>query len=219
MDSGILYSAVARPGMILVSDQRGDGDYESVVQNFLPNVSVDRNTKACYVSNQHTYHILVEDMLIYICVCDTDFGKNIPFAFLQEVKKKFTSGSLSVRAMGATSHEFDRDFSHVLGDQMGKFSRGHMDDGIGKVKNQVNEVMIVMNQNIEKVLERGEKVEELLDKTSELELSATQFHSTSRKVRRKMWCRNVRMWIICLSVIAVVLTIIILMATGVIPVK
>lgn len=219
MDSGILYSAVARPGVILVSDQRGDGDYESVVQNFLPNISGERNTKACYVYNQHTYHVLVEDMLIYICVCETEFGKNVPFSFLQEVRKKFTSGSLAVRAFSANSHDFDRDFINLLSDLMVKYSTGHVDDSIGKVKNQVNEVMIVMNQNIEKVLERGEKVEELLDKTSELELTATQFHSTSRKVRRKMWCRNVKMWIICLSVVAVVVTIVILMATGVIPLK
>lgn len=46
-------------------------------------------------------------------------------------------------------------------------------DGVNKVKKQVAEVMSVMSDNIDKVVERGERLESLLDKTNELEVSVS----------------------------------------------
>lgn len=219
MTSGIFYSAVARSTAILVSSQRIDGDFESTLNAFLPNVAVERNTKSCSVSGLYTYHILVEDLIIYICAAETDFGKNVPFAFLNEIKSRFTSGSLAIRALTAGEHEFDRDFSYILKDQMIKYSTDAPVDGVNKVKKQVEEVMSVMNDNIEKVVDRGEKLESLLDKTNELEVSSSQFHNTAKKVRRHMFCKNFKMWIILIGIAAVVVSLIVLMATNVIPVR
>ncbi|KFM77013.1 Vesicle-associated membrane protein 7, partial [Stegodyphus mimosarum] len=182
MTSGIFYAAVARSGTILVSNQRTPGDYETEVNAFLPSIPVERNMKSGYVSGIFTYHILVEDLLIYICAAETEFGKNVPFAFLKEIKTRFTSGSLAIRALTATEHEFDRDFSYILKDQMIKYSTDAPVDGVGRVKKQVEEVMSVMSDNIEKVVDRGERLESLLDKTNELELSSTQFSATAKKV-------------------------------------
>lgn len=219
MTSGIVYAAVAKSGVILVSSQTISGDYESEVNSFLSNVPVERNTKSCFVSGIFTYHILIEDLLIYICAAESDFGKNVPFSFLNEIKNRFTSGSLAIRALTASEHEFDRDFSYVLKDQMVKFSSDIAVDGVSKVKKQVEEVMVVMTSNIEKVVDRGERLESLLDKTNELEVSATQFHSTAKKVKRHMWCKNFKMWIVLLGVVAAIVTLIILMSTNVIPVR
>lgn len=219
MASGIVYSAVARSGVILVSNQVAAGDFESNVNSFLPNVPVERNTKSCFVSGIYTYHILIEDLLIYICAAETNFGKQVPFAFLNEIKSRFTSGSLAIRALAASEHEFDRDFSYILKDQMIKFSTDVPVDSVNRVKKQVQEVMSVMSDNIDKVVDRGERLESLLDKTNELEVSSSQFHSTAKKVRRHMWCKNFRMWIILIGIASAVVTLIILMATNVIPVR
>ena len=40
-----------------------------------------------------------------------------------------------------------------------------------------------MSQNIERVMERGEKLDDLVDKTGALEQNAVRFRQTSKKVR------------------------------------
>ena len=72
-------------------------------------------------------------------------------------------------------------------------------DGLSAVKNQIEDVKSVMVENIEKVLERGEKIELLVDKTDRLNQQAFQFVSNSKKLRTAMWWKNVR-WAAFLTV-------------------
>ncbi|KAJ0570335.1 putative v-SNARE, coiled-coil domain-containing protein [Helianthus annuus] len=43
------------------------------------------------------------------------------------------------------------------------------------------------------VLDRGEKIELLVDKTENLQFQADSFHIQGRQLRRKMWLQNVQM--------------------------
>jgi hypothetical protein len=52
---------------------------------------------------------------------------------------------------------------------------------------QVSEVKEIMMQNIEKVLDRGEKLELLVDKTENLRYQADQFQKSGKALRNKMW--------------------------------
>lgn len=50
-----------------------------------------------------------------------------------------------------------------------KYSKPDETDAVSKLQSQVQEVTGVMTQNIEKVLERGERLEDLIQSTSDLE--------------------------------------------------
>lgn len=54
-----------------------------------------------------------------------------------------------------------------------KFSKKN--DNMSQLRSQVDEVKGVMTQNIEKVLERGERLDDLMDKTTELEASVSKW--------------------------------------------
>ena len=77
-------------------------------------------------------------------------------------------------------------------------------DNIGGLKSQIDDVKDVMVQNIERVLERGEKIELLVDKTDRLNQQAFRFESSSRELRRAMYWRKVRCYVF-LGIIAALL--------------
>ncbi|XP_008054440.1 vesicle-associated membrane protein 4 isoform X3 [Carlito syrichta] len=58
------------------------------------------------------------------------------------------------------------------------------------VQNQVDEVIDVMQENITKVIERGERLDELQDKSESLSDNATAFSNRSKQLRRQMWWRG-----------------------------
>ena len=63
-------------------------------------------------------------------------------------------------------------------------------DPLSKVQNQIKDVKNVAMKNIEKVLERGEKIDLLVDKTDRMRNTAVKFHKTSRRLKNTIWCHR-----------------------------
>lgn len=81
---------------------------------------------------------------------------------------------------------------------------------VASVQKKVDEVKNIMVENIERVLERGEKIELLVDKTDNLRFQADKFHKTGRQLRSRMWWQSFRMKIIILVVIILLAVVIFL---------
>lgn len=67
-----------------------------------------------------------------------------------------------------------------------------------------------MTENVERVLARGDRLEDLLDKTEDLESSSSQFRNHAQRVQRKMCCKNAKWNIICSLIVVIVITLIII---------
>lgn len=67
------------------------------------------------------------------------------------------------------------------------------DDAIRNVQREMDGVREIMTENIERVLERGERIDLLVDKTDRLGGSARDFRLRSRGLRRRMWWKNVKL--------------------------
>ncbi|CAL4065964.1 unnamed protein product, partial [Meganyctiphanes norvegica] len=78
-----------------------------------------------------------------------------------------------------------------------------------EVKKQIAEVVDIMRTNVEKVLERDQKLSELDDRADALQQGASQFEQQAGKLKRKLWWKNIKMMII-IGVIVVILLIIII---------
>uniref|UniRef100_A0AAV2K1E7 V-SNARE coiled-coil homology domain-containing protein n=1 Tax=Knipowitschia caucasica TaxID=637954 RepID=A0AAV2K1E7_KNICA len=61
---------------------------------------------------------------------------------------------------------------------------------------QVDEVVDIMRVNVDKVLERDQKLSELDDRADALQAGASQFESSAAKLKNKYWWKNCKMMII-----------------------
>nr|XP_009937599.1 PREDICTED: vesicle-associated membrane protein 4 [Opisthocomus hoazin] len=86
---------------------------------------------------------------------------------------------------------------------------GPRNDKIRHVQNQVDEVIDVMQENITKVIERGERLDDLQDKSESLSDNATAFSNRAKQLRRQMWWRGCKMKAI-IALVAVVLLLVII---------
>ncbi|KYN33452.1 Synaptobrevin, partial [Trachymyrmex septentrionalis] len=74
---------------------------------------------------------------------------------------------------------------------------------------QVDEVVDIMKTNVEKVLERDQKLSELDDRADALQQGASQFEQQAGKLKRKFWLQNLKMMIIMGVIGLIVLAIIV----------
>jgi vesicle-associated membrane protein 7 len=69
-------------------------------------------------------------------------------------------------------------------------------------------------ENIEKVLDRGDRIELLVHKSDTLNDHAIQFNKHSKKLKNRMLWKNIRMTLILFFIIAVVIYLILGWACG-----
>jgi vesicle-associated membrane protein 4 len=71
----------------------------------------------------------------------------------------------------------------------------------------------VMRENINKVSQRGERLDSLQDKTDNLAVSAQGFRRGANRVRKQMWWKDMKMRM-CLIVGIIILIVIIVVPAG-----
>jgi len=86
----------------------------------------------------------------------------------------------------------------------------HEDDKVKQVKAATDEVVGIMHQNINKVVERGERLDDLQDKTDQLQEQSQVFNKSARKIKNQMWWKNVKLNIAIAAVCIAILIVIVL---------
>ncbi|RKF44593.1 Synaptobrevin-like protein 1 [Golovinomyces cichoracearum] len=77
---------------------------------------------------------------------------------------------------------------------------------------QIDDTVGVMRENINKVSQRGERLDALQDKTDNLAVSAQGFRRGANRVRKQMWWKDMKMRMCLLGGIVILLIIIIVPA-------
>ena len=82
---------------------------------------------------------------------------------------------------------------------------------IARVQEDISEVTDMMRQNIEAVVDRGEHLELLVDKSDALGSQAMQFQKQSVGLRKAMWWQNMKM-VFCLAFVVLFVIALIVMS-------
>ena len=137
-------------------------------------------------------------------VASSSFGRRIPFGYLVEIKKQFLdrydpkeTDFASLPPYGAAA------FNSQLKNLMVSYgtTQAGKNDAIGNVQQEIEDVKGIMTQNIERVLERGERIDLLVDKTDRLGAGAHDFRVRSRGLRRRMWWKNIKLMVLLVVVV------------------
>ncbi|KAF2575819.1 hypothetical protein F2Q70_00006308, partial [Brassica cretica] len=156
----------------------------------LPGEDVDSHVS--YSQDRYVFHVKRTDGLTVLCMADETAGRSVPFAFLEEIHQRF------VRTYGraihsAQAYSMNDEFSRVLSQQMEYYSNDPNADRVSRIKGEMTQVRNVMIENIDKVLDRGERLELLVDKTANMQGNTFRFRKQARRFRSVMWWRNVKL--------------------------
>ncbi|XP_042482757.1 vesicle-associated membrane protein 727-like [Macadamia integrifolia] len=207
---GLIYSFVAKGTVVLAEHTSFSGNFSTIAIQCLHKLPSNSN-KYTYSCDGHTFNFLIDTGFVFLVVADEAVGRSMPFVFLERVKDDFKQrygasiGNESTHPLAddddddlfeepfSIAYSLDREFGPRLKDHM-LYCVSHPEEisKLSKLKAQITEVKGIMMDNIEKVLDRGEKIELLVDKTENLQFQADSFQRQGRQLRRKMWLENLR---------------------------
>ncbi|KAK5165077.1 uncharacterized protein LTR77_009174 [Saxophila tyrrhenica] len=219
--SPLLYSCIAYESTILAEHTSSAvSGASSTASLILPKIQHESAQKLTYQHESSNIHFIADAPpsnsspdnlsgggLTYLVVAKGDFSRRISFGYLVEIKKRFLkeydaerTNFSSLPAYGAAA------FNSQLKQLMMEYgtTKAGQNDAFANVQSEIDNVRGIMTENIERVLERGERIDLLVDKTDRLGGSARDFRVRSRGLRRRMWWKNMKLMIL-LAVVVVFL--------------
>jgi len=188
----IVYALVARERCVLAEFTLTSGNFPTVTRVLLSKI-LPHDSKMSYVYDKHVFHYVVSGGITFLCMADQASRRRVAFAFLEDVRRRFVA-AYGAGARSAAPFTLNAEFAPVLQRQMQFYSSDPASDDLSKVRSQLDDVKHVMVENVEKVLERGEKIELLVDKTDRLTQQAFKFENTSKQLRSALFWRKVKMY-------------------------
>ncbi|CAN7038207.1 hypothetical protein IGI04_005188 [Brassica rapa subsp. trilocularis] len=205
----IIYAVVARGTVVLTEFSAVTGNTGAVVRRILEKLSPETaDERLCFSQDRYIFHILRSDGLTFLCMANDTFGRRLPFSYLEKIHMRFMKNYGGV-AHSAPAYAMNDEFSRVLHQQMEFFSSNPSVHTLNRVRGEVSEIRSVMVDNIEKIMERGDRIELLVDKTATMQDSAFHFRKQSKRLRRALWMKNAKLLVMLTCVIVLVLYLII----------
>ncbi|KAH7546321.1 hypothetical protein FEM48_Zijuj01G0187900 [Ziziphus jujuba var. spinosa] len=123
----------------------------------------------------------------------------VPFAFLEEIPQRFVK-TYARSILSAPAYAMNDEFSRILSQQMDHYPNDPNADSVLAFNHKLDfTIRSVMIDNIEKVLERGDRLSLLAEKTSTMRGNAVRFKRQSRRLKDTLWWKNVKlMYFLCI---------------------
>jgi len=209
----LVYALVARGKTILAeitSQENISGNFEVIARVILSKLNEPNQPPRRSVElENHTFHILDDGELSFVVLTDRSVHSRTAFAFLSEVKQRFNSMFKPEDWRQAIAHSFNADFSGTLSIIISRYNQEQDDSQVRKVQDQLEEVKDVIRTNIDSLLNRGERIELLVDTTERLTQASFKFQESATRLKNQHWWQSktnqIRLAVMLLIIIFLIL--------------
>ncbi|KAM5203811.1 synaptobrevin homolog YKT6 [Hipposideros larvatus] len=157
----------------------------SSVQEFMTFTSqliVERSAKGSRASvkeQEYLCHVYVRnDSLAGVVISDSEYPSRVAFTLLEKVLDEFS------KEVDRTEWPVGSPASihyTVLDDYLSTYQNPREADPMSKVQAELDETKIILHSTMESLLERGEKIDDLVSKSEVLGIHSKAFYKTARK--------------------------------------
>jgi vesicle-associated membrane protein 7 len=207
MSEQILYTLVARQVNVLAEHQTPSVPFDlpTATRLVLQRIPSEDKKHTFEFDREFLFVCIVEDGITFLCLCHQNAEMRRVFGFLENIKTLFMT---RFRQEAYTAHTFalNSSFAPTLEERLNYYNSDpeaiFQVDTLGRVEKKAHENIGQMQSNIDMVLERGEKIDILVEKTEALDQNAFKFERSAKAVKNAMWCKKIKMYA-CIGVTVV----------------
>mmetsp|Transcript_30047 Transcript_30047/g.55451 ORF Transcript_30047/g.55451 Transcript_30047/m.55451 type:complete len:232 (-) Transcript_30047:109-804(-) len=212
----IIYSLVTRgPNVVLAEYTALAGNFQQATVQFLHKIQPTEEWKS-YIYGDQAFHYIMDHSIIeggvwFVCMADRAMERRRPLAFLQALQETFRNQFSTDEVATASAWGLQKDFGDKIRLYMEKFNSPESDK-ITSMMAKVQHINDNLVESIDKILERQDKIELLVNRSQLLSESSSSFSREAQRLRRVVWWRNTRKLAI-FAVVGILAILIILFAS------
>ena len=144
-----------------------------------------RSPKRCTVeSGAYNFHYLIEGEIVYLILSAKSYPKRLAYGYLDEVRRHFEQ---HVEQDGARIATIDRPYYFIKFDKTiqrlrRSYADPHSAQNMSKLNNELADIHNIMKQNIQDVLDRGEKLDHVSQISTNLVSESKKFKWGAKKL-------------------------------------
>ncbi|ETL86533.1 hypothetical protein L917_14015 [Phytophthora nicotianae] len=209
----IVYTLVARQQNVLCEHTDQSGNFPTVTRAVLKNLAQHEPSasapasKSVFPYNEFNFFFLYDDGITYMCMAEERVHANVAFMMLAEMQTIFLA-KYKQQAQTALAYAMTS-FNPTLDSLMKKYDNYKLETPMSMVRQKMERVKTLMIDNVNQLMERGEKIELLVTRTNKLQQDAMKYEKSAKKLKNAFWWMNVKYWIyvtLALAVLALIVT-------------
>ncbi|RNF08501.1 vesicule-associated membrane protein [Trypanosoma rangeli] len=140
---------------------------------------------------QLSYHIMTDSELAFAILADKAVARRQGHAALDEAAKTFRK--MFVESVSKLNTKMVDVFVKPYRDLLLRMSGSEEpEDKVRKVKIAVAEVKDLALDNVERVIQRGQRIDDIVQSTEDLQFQAQGFQRSSRDLRQQLWWNSMK---------------------------
>lgn len=154
---------------------------------FTSQILVERTiiaTRSSIKEQEYMCHVFVRgDSLAGIVISDHEYPHRVAHNFLNKILEEFAAQVPSSRWLSANDSTGAIPFPN-LDNYLKQYQNPKEADPITRIQSDLDETKIILHNTMEAVLERGEKIDDLVAKSDQLSVQSKAFYTTARKTNQ-----------------------------------
>jgi vesicle-associated membrane protein 7 len=206
--TGILYAVFARHDVKLCEYKKAGVDntfgITQITQQILTRIDHTSDTRRSFKTSTANveihFHIQVVQGLTVLAVTDPEFKKTTAHFFIQDVLAQFKATTKDWTT--APALHFQNVFARTLETAAEKYSNP-ANDKATYIRNQLKEAKEMYMEQINLLIERGEHIDILEDKTNTLAKESVVFRAKARAMKMRFFWKNIKL-IVAIVIVALI---------------
>ena len=124
--------------------------------------------------------------LACVVICDEDYEKRVALGLIQQSIETYESTTSNWD--WSTYTEDIKKPRQDIQNLLARYQTPHNEDSIAKISRDLEETRTVLHDSIDKMLDRGEKIDKMVEKSQDLSRQSKQFYRKSKKLNS--WCSS-----------------------------
>lgn len=149
-----------------------------IISRVTPNLE----PQATLESGAYNIHYLIDNSIIYLCICEKSYPRKLAFSYLSEISHEFQH-SHGQEALSNAARPFGfSSFDTFLGKTKKVYLDQRAQSNLDRLNNDLADVKKVMTKNIEDLLYRGDSLDKMSDLSSSLRNDSIKYRKHAQKI-------------------------------------
>ena len=187
------YVAVARKHLIQAQVHAADGNAGLIAASILQRRARGAAHSFAY-DDGHTFHFSGDAAaggVVFLCA-EKGLGAGPAFAFLERCRRRYEQTQSEALPLKSFLKRFEGELAEL---RSAAEADGGDGAGLEQIEGKLQGIKQVMKESVEKVLDRGERIELLIDRTDHLQHNAFRFAQGSTALKRSLRWRSLRCYL------------------------